>query len=255
MHRFHRMLLDQQIGVAGQLHAGSEFTPLLVGSTERHHVVAFTHPARFDRFRQAVQVDPGVQTQPLSGRDTFQRLVSSTIPLLINPQCRYSTEVNVAQMSSLLRGGEADYAAPTGAQEITAPTHGPLTAPQATAPPQGTPPGGSFAPPPQQPPPPPSGPLPLGPPQYVVPGLYERLAHYFDWLGAVDEAALIWCRWPNGGEGYLLTIRTQLPPPRVLAHINQPIGDLQGQYLDIRVDGWQAPPWTEGVRPFYARRR
>ena len=56
----------------------------------------------------------------------------------------------------------------------------------------------------------------VGPPAYVVPGLYERLAHYFDWLGQVDEAVLLWSREADGREGYLLRVRTQLPPPRVL---------------------------------------
>lgn len=263
MHRFHHQLLDRQVGVAGRLHEGHEFTPLLVGSTERHHVVAFTHPARFERFRQAIQVDSSVQTQPLSGRDAFERMVASTIPLLINPQCEHTTEISVAQMSALLKGmGPGDASAPTAAQQITAPSGTPAPTPMGNpmTPPGAPPQGGGFVPPPQQQAPPtppqaPPGPIVLGPPMYVVPGLYERLAHYFDWLAAIDEAALLWCRWPNGGEGYLLKIRTQMPPQQVLAQINQPIGDLQGQYLDVQVDGWQVPPWQDGVQPFYARRR
>lgn len=259
MHRFHHVLLDRQVGVAGRVHEGNEFTPLLVGSTERHHVVAFTHPARFDRFRQAVQVDAGVQTQPLTGRDAFERMVASTIPLLVNPQCRHSTEINVAQMSALLRGmGPGDTSSPTAAQQITAPTSAPPPAPMGTpVPTRGAPPqAGGLVPPPgaAMAPQPGPGPIVLGPPRYVVPGLLERLAHYFDWLGAIDEAVLLWCRWPNGGEGYLLKIRTQLPPPQVLAQINQPIGDLQGHYLDVQVDGWHLPPWQDGVPPFYVRR-
>ncbi|WP_018155605.1 hypothetical protein [Demetria terragena] len=261
MHRFNRLLLDAQVGVAGRLHETHEFTPLLVGSTEQHHVVAFTHPARFDRFRSAVQVDSTVQTQPLTGRDTFERLVASAIPLLINPQCHHSVEIKVGQMSALLHGmGPGDASAPTAAQQITEPTNfappTPLSTPAAAA---MNPQQSSFAPPPQAPAhvptQAPAGPFVLGPPQYVPVGLYERLTHYFNWLGAIDEAALLWCRWPNGGEGFVLKIRTQMAPPQVLANINQPIGDLQGQYLDIQVDGWHVPPWQDGVAPFYARRR
>lgn len=221
--RFAQAVLRTSMGVAGTLHPGHEFTPFLVGTTARHHVVAFTHPVRFQRFAEAVRLDPQIQTQPLTGHDAFERLVPSGIPLLINPQSSTGRELSVPQMVDLLRGGIGAPVAQTN------PTAVAETAPVATS-------------------------RWVGPPAYVVPGLYERLAHYFDWLGQVDEAVLLWSREADGREGYLLRVRTQLPPPRVLNDLGRALGNLQGRRLDARVYGWAEPPWTDGVAPFYRRR-
>ncbi|YAL82269.1 hypothetical protein ACMYYO_10035 [Dermacoccaceae bacterium W4C1] len=266
--RLFDMVANGTLGVAGRSYANFEFTPYLVGSRDRYHVVAFTHPARFEQFRAVVRPDADVSTQPLTGIQTFERCVPSQIPLLLNPQAPWTYEFSVAAMSGLLRGPGAGLdAEPTQSGQVVAgpdsggtgpirppatpvqgtPTfHGPSSAATAAPVPPGPGPGGMH--PPAGPP----MPATVAPP-FVVPGLYERLAHYFDWLAGIDEAMLGWQQRPDGPT-YLLRIRTRMPAAAVHAHLGRALGDLQGHRMDVVVDDWSRPPWTDPVAPFYRAR-
>lgn len=260
----------QTLGVAGRSYGNHEFTPYVVGSRDNCHAVAFTHPMRFDQFRAAVRPDADVATQPLTGRQTFERCVPSGIPLLLNPNAPWTYEFSLPVMTEVLRGSEGGVnAQPTQASPLLASPGGPGTGPirPMDTPVQGTPrPAGPGA---VVPPGPPAGGMPSpvgmppsgGPaqpattaPPFVVPGLYERLAHYFDWLAGIDEAMLGWQHRPDGPT-YLLRIRTRMPAGAVHAHLGQAIGDLQGQRMDVVVDDWNRPAWTDPVPSFYRARR
>lgn len=254
--RFTAALLTQLIGVAGQLHGDRELTPYLMGGSGDHRVVAFTHPARFEHFLRS-RGPSGISTQPLTGRDTFDRCVPSRIALVLNPDSSLTTEFSVARMAELLHGmapghaEQATVATPVVRDDGPAPRSGasPVGAPTGPQLPYRTPVHGVA---PQPAPPAAARPM-LMPPAYVVPGLYDRLVHYFDWLRGIDEAALVWLRHPDGREGYELLVRTRRAPADVHAHLGQALGDLQGRTLQVRIDDWQQPPWSLPVPSFYRR--
>ncbi len=86
-------------------------------------------------------------------------------------------------------------------------------------------------------------------PAPVLPALREHL----DRLSGVEAASLAWMTKPDGLEGYLLVVRTDLPDHDVVEGVEQVVPLLGGQTLDVlvRPAGGSDDDPAPGVAPFY----
>jgi len=211
--RFTSRLVESTVGVPGRVVEGT-FAPEVREYDGRRFAVAFTHPARFERWFAGAAPGPGLEVQSIAVRQLWAQLVSHNLPLLLNPLNGYGKEFTVAEMSDLLQGIEP------GQRErvVGQPTQ-----------------------------------VMVGRPAVVPPGLTDRLTAYFDSAGGVRSATLAWIRYPDGMEGYVLGVKGPTTRERLLPGFDPVVGDLAGRTLDVAMAGESEPLLTDSVPPFYVR--
>ncbi len=89
-------------------------------------------------------------------------------------------------------------------------------------------------------------------PDDVPPAVHSALREHLGRLGSVKSAVLAWMTKPDGLQGYLLVVRTDLPAQDVVDGVEQVVPLLGGQTLDVLVQPLaDTDDKAPGVEAFY----
>ena len=207
-------LLEAQVVVLGEARAGGGFQPLVLGGPAGPVVAFFSSPEAAEVARGQSPEGVSLTAQVVTCRDFWSAALRNNAACVLNPWSPYVREFTTTEMSDLLAG-------------VTPGTQQPAVA----APTQ----------------------VEVGEPTTVPAGLLDALGAHARALGAVDTATLAWIRYPDGLQGYLLDISTDLPREQVVAGLELIAPLLGSATMDVSVTTPDVPGLATSVPAFYAR--
>ncbi|WP_186526157.1 enhanced serine sensitivity protein SseB C-terminal domain-containing protein [Leekyejoonella antrihumi] len=210
--RFTRALLKSTVLVPGQDESDG-FAPLALSDADGNPMVAFfTSAAPMELALSHLGITE-VRVAELPCEEFWTTSVAHNTGTTLNPMSALAKPYPVTEMSDLLRGVPEG----TAVREMDAGETYHVSAPQ------------------------------------EVPGeVLAALTEHLDSLDGVQQATLAWMRRPDGLQGYLLVVVTDLPQERVVAGMRQIVPLLAGQTIDVLVDPvGSTQDRAPGIKPFY----
>lgn len=211
--RFTQALLDSTVLVPGQ-DEDDGFAPLSIpGENGLPAVAFFTSAAPMELALSQLGIRE-VRVAELPCREFWTTSVRHNTGTTLNPLSPYGKPYPASEMSDILRGVDEDAVE----REMQ--------------------PGETYA-----------VREPADVPAAVLPALREHLGR----LGDVEAASLAWMTKPDGLEGYLLVVRSDLPDRDVVDGVEQVVPLLGGNTLDVlvRPTGGSDDDPAPGIAPFY----
>ena len=212
--RFTNALLESTVLVPGQ-DEDDGFAPLALNDDDGLPMVAFfTSGAPMELALSQLGIQE-VRVAELPCHEFWTTSVSHNTATALNPLSPFAKAYHVTEMSDLLHGVTED----TTRREMQAGESYHVTAPED-----------------------------------VPDAALAALRDYFDGLGGVQQATLAWMRRPDGMQGYLLAVVTDLPDEQVVDGMSQILPLLGGRTLDVMVDRLESDEdRAPGIPPFYRR--
>lgn len=210
--RFTQALLDSTVLVPGKDEEDG-FAPLAVDGPDGHPAIAFFTSAAPMQLALSQLGITQTRVAELPCREFWQTSVAHNTATSLNPLSPMWKPYPAAEMSDELQGIP---------QEQVTRTMQPGDTYQVTA-------------------------LDPAPPRVV-----RALTRHLDALDGISSATLAWMTHPDGLQGYLLLVVTDLPDEQVTSGIDGVLEQLDGNTLDVMIEPTDDPvDRTPGIAPFY----